>query len=129
VDDGSALLAQLDSTGWVPKDVVHQVCMLKGVAGGLIATSDGLSVADQLPQELNPENMAAFLPQIFGRMGQYTKELHLGNLSSATLVVGDAPCAIYKTGGIYLVVLGRVKESLPDGILNRIATELANRNP
>ena len=129
VDDGSATVAALESTGWAPKDVVAKLCTLKGVGGALIATSDGLAIADELPVELNPENMAAFMPQSFVRMGQYTKELQLGALSSVTMVVGETPCAIYKTGAIYLVVLGKAKESLPAGILNRIATELANRNP
>ena len=128
-DDGGEVIAALNKANWSPKDVVQTVCALKGVAGGLVAMSDGLSVAAQMPPTLKSDNMAAFLPQIFGRMNQYASELELGALSSLTLVVGEAPCAIFKTGGIYLVVLGRANESLPDALLKRIAAELAKRNP
>ncbi len=128
-DDGGEVIAALNKANWSPKDVVQTVCALKGVAGSLVAMSDGLSVAAQMPPTLKSDNMAAFLPQIFGRMNQYAKEMELGDLSSITLVMGDAPCAIFKTGAIYLVVLGRANESLPDALLKRIAAELAKRNP
>ena len=91
--------------------------------------SDGFLVAGALPPPLKSETMAAFLPQIFGRLAHYSTEIQLGPLAALTLQAGRTPCTIFKTGALYLAVLGKPGESLPDAILLRVAGELAKRNP
>jgi predicted regulator of Ras-like GTPase activity (Roadblock/LC7/MglB family) len=88
---------------------------------------DGLLVVAELPSHLKADTVAAFLPQIFGRMNQYTKELQLGGLSSLTFVVENTSWQIIKSGTVYLVALGKSGEGLPGQKLNTIAAELGKQ--
>jgi predicted regulator of Ras-like GTPase activity (Roadblock/LC7/MglB family) len=114
---------------WTPQEICRRICALEGVAGSALAMNDGLVVAAHLPPPMNPDTVAAFLPQIFARVGQSAGEMQLGPLTGIVLAVGQARCAIYKTGRLYLAVLGRPGAILPEPILGRIAAELAKRNP
>jgi predicted regulator of Ras-like GTPase activity (Roadblock/LC7/MglB family) len=114
---------------WTPQEICRRICALEGVAGSALAMNDGLVVAAHLPPLLNPETVAAFLPQIFARVSRSAAEMQLGPLTGIVLTVGQARCAIYKTGRLYLAVLGRPGAALPEAILGRIAAELAKRNP
>jgi predicted regulator of Ras-like GTPase activity (Roadblock/LC7/MglB family) len=114
---------------WPPQEITQKINSLPGVAASLIAMSDGFLVAGALPPPLKSETMAAFLPQIFGRLAHYSTEIQLGPLAALTLQAGRTPCTIFKTGALYLAVLGKPGESLPDAILLRVAGELAKRNP
>ena len=110
-----------------PNETVKHLATLPGVAGAFIAMQDGLLVAAHLPETFKAETMAAFLPQIFGRMHQYTKELKLGGLSNLTFVAENVPWQIVKTGVVYLVALGKSGEDLPGAKLNEIAAELGRQ--
>src|SRR5262249_16981652 len=61
-----------------PNEIVSRAAALEGVVGALIALPDGLMVASQLSPDLNGDTLAAFLPQIFGKVSQCTKELRMG---------------------------------------------------
>jgi predicted regulator of Ras-like GTPase activity (Roadblock/LC7/MglB family) len=114
---------------WSPLEITQRISAWPGVAGSVITMADGLLVAGQVSEPQKPETVAAFLPQIFARMNQYAGEMHLGSLNAATLFTAEAPCAVFKAGRLYLGVIGRAGESLPEAQLLRIATELAKRNP
>jgi predicted regulator of Ras-like GTPase activity (Roadblock/LC7/MglB family) len=113
---------------WSPQEITQKVNALPGVAASLIAMSDGFLVAGALPPPLKSETMAAFLPQIFGRLSNYSGEIQLGSLTAVTLLAGTCPCTIFKAGALYLAVLGKPGEALPDAVLQRMAGELAQRN-
>jgi predicted regulator of Ras-like GTPase activity (Roadblock/LC7/MglB family) len=113
---------------WSLQEIVQEVNRLPGVAYGLLATADGLLVAGQAPAPLNASTLAAFLPQIFGRAAHYAGEARLGALEALTLTVGQAPHRIIKAGTLYLAVVGRPGESLPEAALHSIAGQLARRN-
>jgi predicted regulator of Ras-like GTPase activity (Roadblock/LC7/MglB family) len=113
---------------WSPQEITQKINALPGVAASLIAMSDGFLVAGGLPPPLKSETMAAFLPQIFGRLAHYSGEIQLGALTSLTLLAGQTPCTIFKTRALYLAVLGKPGETLPDVLLQRVAGELAKRN-
>jgi predicted regulator of Ras-like GTPase activity (Roadblock/LC7/MglB family) len=100
---------------------------LPEVSGAFIAMQDGLLVAAELPLELKGDTVAAFLPQIFGRMNQYAKELHLGALSSFSFVAEQVPWQIIKTGTVYFVAIGKPGENLPSEKLSTIAAELGKQ--
>jgi predicted regulator of Ras-like GTPase activity (Roadblock/LC7/MglB family) len=108
-------------------EIVQRTSALRGVAGTLIAMQDGLLVADQMPPGLPADTFAAFVPQLFGRLSQYTKELKLGEASSVTVVVEDAPLKIFKAGGVYFTALGQAAQPLPDPELNAIAAYLGRQ--
>jgi predicted regulator of Ras-like GTPase activity (Roadblock/LC7/MglB family) len=112
---------------WSPKEIVKSLAALSGITGAFVAMQDGLLVAAELPSDLKADTVAAFLPQIFGRMNQYTKELELGKLSSLTFVVENISWQIIKSGTVYLVALGKSGESLPGSKLNTIAAELGKK--
>ncbi len=111
-----------------PIESVQKACSLPGVSGALLVSQDGFLVANQLPPTVKGEVVAAFVPQIFGRMSQYTKEMNLGELTALTLVVENVPWQLCKTGNLYFAVLGRAGESLPSAQLNPIAAEIGRQN-
>ena len=107
-----------------PNEIVTKAAKLPGVEGALIALPDGLLVASQIPPTMNADTIAAFLPQIFGRVTQCTRELRLGDLNNLNFTVGNVPWKIYRVGAIYFAVFGRAGEPLPTAQLVGIAAEL-----
>jgi hypothetical protein len=85
-------------------------------------------VASHLPPGLNGETIAAFLPQMFSRVMQYSKELKFNEASSLTLIVENVPLKIFKAGGVFFTILGRAGESLPEPHLSIIAAQFGPQN-
>jgi predicted regulator of Ras-like GTPase activity (Roadblock/LC7/MglB family) len=110
-----------------PNEVVSRAAALDGVAGALIALPDGLMVANQLPAELNGDTLAAFLPQIFGKMSTCTKELRMGELNNLNFTVGNIPWKIFRVNAIFFAAFGRVGEPLPTASLSALAAELDHK--
>jgi predicted regulator of Ras-like GTPase activity (Roadblock/LC7/MglB family) len=108
----------------MPKDVVARAVALPGVAGALVALQDGLKVASQVPADLNADTLAAFLPQIFERLGQSTRELRMGALNNVNFTVGNVPWKIYRVNAVYFAAFGRAGEALPTAQLAPLAAEL-----
>ncbi|MDB6068395.1 MAG: hypothetical protein JWR26_4603 [Pedosphaera sp.] len=107
-----------------PNQIVEKAASLEGVDGTLIALPDGLLVASRIPPTMNADTIAAFLPQIFGRVSQCTRELRLGDLNNLNFTVGNIPWKIFKVGSIYFAAFGRPGEPLPSAKLAVIAAEL-----
>jgi predicted regulator of Ras-like GTPase activity (Roadblock/LC7/MglB family) len=123
-----AIFGQPSKRDWAPAEIARQIIGLPGVAGAVIATSDGLLVAGQAAAPVKAETMAAFLPQIFARTGAYAEEAQLGRLRALRLAAGHGPCAIYKAGTLYLAVQGKPDQALPEEALEQIARHLAKQN-
>ncbi|HEX2972468.1 MAG TPA: roadblock/LC7 domain-containing protein, partial [Tepidisphaeraceae bacterium] len=111
-----------------PNEVVSRAAALPGVAGALIALPDGLMVANRLPAELNADTLAAFLPQIFGKVSQCTKELRMGELNNLNFTVGNVPWKIFRVNAIFFAAFGQAREPLPTAQLAALAAEL-DHNP
>jgi predicted regulator of Ras-like GTPase activity (Roadblock/LC7/MglB family) len=94
------------------------------VAGALIALPDGLMVASRIPAELNGDTLAAFLPQIFSKVSQCTKELRMGDLNNLNFTVGNVPWKIFRVNAIFFAAFGRAAEALPTAQLAALAAEL-----
>jgi len=110
-----------------PNEVVSRAAALDGVAGALIALPDGLMVASRLPADLNGDTLAAFLPQIFGKVNQCTKELRMGELNNVNFTVGNIPWKIFRVNAIFFAAFGRAGEPLPTAQLAALAAELDHR--
>jgi predicted regulator of Ras-like GTPase activity (Roadblock/LC7/MglB family) len=110
------------------REIVINAGRLPGVSGALLALSDGLLVTSNTPPSIKAETIAAFLPQMFGRMNQYTKELALGPLQQLTLGVEGAQWHVVKCPNIYFAVLGKHGDSLPLNLLAQIAAELSSQS-
>lgn len=107
-----------------PKDVVARAIALPGVVGAVVAMQDGLRVASQIPAEFNAETLAAFLPQIYERVNQSTRELRMGPLNNVSFTVGNVPWKIFRVSAVYFAAFGRAGEQLPSGELAQLAGEL-----
>jgi predicted regulator of Ras-like GTPase activity (Roadblock/LC7/MglB family) len=110
------------------KEIVANSARLPGVAGVLLAMTDGLLVTSHTPPQLKAEMIAAFLPQMFGRMNQYTKELALGPLQQLTLGVESGHWNVFKGETTYFAVLGKRGETLPLNLLAQVAAELSSQS-
>jgi predicted regulator of Ras-like GTPase activity (Roadblock/LC7/MglB family) len=110
-----------------PNEIVAQAVALEGVAGALIALPDGLLVAGKFEAEVNAETLAAFLPQIFGKVSQSTKELRMGELNHLSFQVGATPWAIFRVNAIFFAAYGRAGQTLPTAKLAALAVELNHK--
>lgn len=107
-----------------PNEVVSRAAALEGVAGALVALPDGLMVASKLSNDLNGDTLAAFLPQIFGKVSQCTKELRMGELNNLHFTVGNVPWKIFRVNAIFFAAFGHAGCPLPTGQLAGLAAEL-----
>jgi len=109
---------------WTPQEIVEKTATLRGVAGALITTVDGLPVAFHLPANLSGNAMAAFIPQMYTRITQYTRDLKLGDAKHLTIHIENTPLQIFKSGSVYFTALGKANEQLPKPQLTAIAAAL-----
>lgn len=123
------IFGQPDKKNWTLAEVTQKTAAMRGVAGALVGTADGLLVAGSWPPGVKTESVAAFIPQMYSRMVQCTKELKLGEPGNLTLTIENVPLQIFKTGGNYFVVLGRAGENLPKAQLTALAVRLAMTQP
>ena len=107
-----------------PAEIITRAMSLPGVVGALVALPDGLKVASSIPPELNADTLAAFLPQIFDRVSQSTKELRMGALNNINFTVGNVPWKIFRVNAVYFAAFGRAGEALPSVQLAALAAEL-----
>jgi predicted regulator of Ras-like GTPase activity (Roadblock/LC7/MglB family) len=107
-----------------PSEIVFRAMELPGVAGVVIALPDGLKVASQIPADLNGDTLAAFLPQIFARVNQCSRELRMGDLNNLSFTVGNVPWKIFRVNAVYFAAFGRASEALPSVQLAALAIEL-----
>ena len=111
-----------------PKEVVARAMALPGVAGAVVALADGLRVAGDVPPEFNAETVAAFLPQIYGRVNQCTRELRMGTLNNVSFTVGSVPWKIFRINSIYFAAFGRAEEQFPKVELAHLAAGLNRKS-
>jgi predicted regulator of Ras-like GTPase activity (Roadblock/LC7/MglB family) len=107
-----------------PGEVVSRAMALPGVAGVIVALPDGLKVASQIPPDLNGDTLAAFLPQIFARVNQCSRELRMGDMNNLSFTVGNVPWKIFRVNAVYFAAFGRANESLPSAQLATLAAAL-----
>ena len=129
VDETEYKLPQRPATDFssryaTPNEIVARAMALPGVVGALVALPDGLKVAGQIPPDLNADTLAAFLPQIFDRVSQSTKELRMGALNNFNFTVGNVPWKIFRVNAVYFATFGRAGEALPTVQLAALAAEL-----
>jgi predicted regulator of Ras-like GTPase activity (Roadblock/LC7/MglB family) len=121
----SELFGEPNKKTWTPNEIVQRTTQLPNVAGALIALQDGLLVASNMPSELKTETIAAFVPQIFGRLNQYSKELQMGDTKAVSFTVESGTVQVYNAGIIYFAAFGKTGMLLPIIELQLIAGELS----
>lgn len=111
-----------------PNEIVARAASLEGVAGVIVALPDGLMVASHLAPEFNGETLAAFLPQIFTKVGSCTKELRMGDLNNVSFTVGNVPWKIFRVNAIFFAAFGIAGQPMPTVQLAALAGELDRKN-
>jgi len=110
-----------------PDEIVSRAAALDDVAGVLIGLPDGLLVASRLAPDLNADTLAAFLPEIFGKVSQCTRELRMGELNHLNFTVGDISWELFRANGIFFAAFGRPGQPLPSSQLGALAGELDHK--
>lgn len=121
------IFGEPDRREFTPAEIVAGTVKLPGVAGAIIALQEGLQVANSLPEGIKSEVVAAFLPQIFARLNQYSGEMKLGEVDDLLFTTHGAHCQIYRLGFVYFAVLGHPGQALPWHELQLIAAELGRQ--
>lgn len=111
-----------------PQEIIAQAASLQGVVGALIALPDGLKVASHIPADLNGDTLAAFLPQLFNKMSQCTRELRMGELNNLNFTVGNVPWKIFRVNAVFFAAFGRAGQPLPSAQLAALAGLLDRKN-
>lgn len=111
-----------------PEQLVRQATELGGVAGALVALADGLRVANRLSPDLNPDAVAAFVPQIYHRVGESIQKFHTGELTRLRFNIGAVPWEIVQVGNAFFTAYGRAGEPFPEEMLESLATQLTPTN-
>jgi predicted regulator of Ras-like GTPase activity (Roadblock/LC7/MglB family) len=112
---------------WSPAEIVANICKLPQFDGALVSLQEGLVVAESLPETMKGEDVAAFLPQIFGRLNQYSEEMKLGVVDDLLLRPNGAEFQVFRLGLVFFAVLGKPGQNLPRRELELIAEELAHQ--
>lgn len=111
-----------------PNEIVARAASLEGVAGVIIALPDGLMVASRLAPDQNGDTLAAFLPQIFTKVGSCTKELRMGDLNNVSFTVGNTPWKIFRVNAIFFAAFGIAGQPMPTVQLAALAGELDRKS-
>jgi predicted regulator of Ras-like GTPase activity (Roadblock/LC7/MglB family) len=106
------------------RDIVLNTARLPGAVGALLAMNDGLLVTSAVPPQVKGEMVAAFLPQIYGRMTQYARELGMGALRGLAFEVEGGSWQVVREPNIFFAVLSRSDKAPPLSQLSAIAVEL-----
>jgi predicted regulator of Ras-like GTPase activity (Roadblock/LC7/MglB family) len=114
-------------TNWSPSEIVAHLLKLPNIAGAAVALQEGLVIAHQLPEPMKGEVFAAFLPQIFARLGQYANEMKLGAVHDILIQSGNGPCHVFRRGQVFFAALGMVGEPLPTPILRLCMEALSDQ--
>ena len=111
-----------------PVEVLTTAMTLDGVAGALIALSDGFKVASKLPAGIDGDALAAFLPHIFSKVNQSTRELRMGDLNNLNFTVDNVPWKIFRVHQIFFAALGHAGKPMPTDQLATLAHKLTFKN-
>ena len=87
------------------QEVVRLAGQLKGVAGCILAMSDGVFLTGELPPHLDQETISVFAPQLFRKVGRYMKELRAGHVTRLSVFTDQQPLSIFRAQDIFLIVV------------------------
>jgi predicted regulator of Ras-like GTPase activity (Roadblock/LC7/MglB family) len=111
-----------------PSEILASAIGLEGVAGALVALSDGFKVVSKLPPGLDGDALAAFLPHIFSKVDQSARELRMGDLNNLNFTVDNIPWKIFRVNQIFFAALGHAGQPMPTDQLAALAHKLTFKN-
>jgi predicted regulator of Ras-like GTPase activity (Roadblock/LC7/MglB family) len=114
-------------TNTTAKDVVTRATALSGVTACSITFEDGLSLAGNLPEDVQVGGLCAMAPSVLQKINRHTEETKLGPLRSMTLHCRESRMSFFMKGNVCLTVLhdgGNLTSETQDK-LAEMATELS----
>ena len=87
------------------KEIVTRVSALPGVAGCSITFEDGLSLAGNLPEDVQVGGLCAMAPSVLQKIDRHTVDTKLGPLMSMTLRCRESQISFFMKGSVCLTVL------------------------
>ena len=88
-----------------PKEIVAQANGLDGVKACAITFSDGLSLAGELPDDVEANGLVAMAPSMLERIDQHVGEAKLGQLIAMTLYASNSSVSFFARGNVCLTAL------------------------
>ncbi len=88
-----------------PKEIIAQANALAGVKACAITFSDGLSLAGELPEEMDADGLCAMAPSMLGRITQHVNGTKLGELVAMTLYAKNSAVSFFARGSVCLTAL------------------------
>jgi len=88
-----------------PKEIVAQANALAGINACAITFSDGLSLAGELPQQVEADGLTAMAPSMLERIVQHVHETKLGELVAMTLYAKNSAVSFFARGNVCLTAL------------------------
>ncbi len=87
------------------KGIVAQASALPGVGACSVTFEDGLSLAGNLPDDVQVGGLCAMAPSVLQRINRHTVDTKLGPLLSMTLHCRESQMSFYMKGSVCLTVL------------------------
>ncbi len=87
------------------QEIVRRTSALPGIAGCILAMSDGLLLTGQSPEQFDQNTISVFAPQLFKKVGRYARELRVGQIRRLTIFTDQQPVSIFQAGEIFLVII------------------------
>jgi len=114
-------------TNTTAKDVVARATALAGVTACSIIFEDGLSLAGNLPEDVQVGGLCAMAPSVLQKINRHTAETKLGPLQSMTLQCRESRLTFFMKGNVCLTVLHESGNLVPEtqDKLADMATELS----
>lgn len=110
-----------------PLQLIQEAVKFSEVIGAFLASSDGLLIHGELPEQMKQETFAAFIPQMYDRVSKYTRELRQGDLRTLSLTFGETGMVIMKTDDIYFAALSKSEDALPLADLAKLVASLKTK--
>ena len=88
-----------------PKEIVAQANGLEGVKACAITFSDGLSLAGELPEDVEADGLVAMAPSMLERIDQHVRQAKLGQLIAMTLYASNSSVSFFARGNVCLTAL------------------------
>lgn len=101
------------------KEVIAQASALAGVKACALTFSDGLSLAGELPEDVEADGLCAMAPSTMERIAQHVRETKLGQLVAMTLYTNNSAVSFFACSNICLTALH--EKSLDPEIRKRLA--------
>jgi predicted regulator of Ras-like GTPase activity (Roadblock/LC7/MglB family) len=87
------------------KEIVTRASALPGVGACTVTFEDGLSLAGNLPEDVQVGGLCAMAPSVLQKMNRHTVDTKLGPLTSMTLHCRESQMSFFMRGSVCLTVL------------------------